>query len=68
MIMFDISDVEMINLEMIEFVKFGKLDGEKSVVVGIGSRSFVVPKSRHKEFFHMLTRLGIQPTKQFVSL
>ncbi len=68
MIMFDISDDEMINLEMIEYVKFGKPDGAKSVVVGIGSRSFIIPKAKHKEFFQKLTHLGIQPTKQFVAL
>lgn len=68
MIMFDISDDKMINLEMIEFVEFGKPDGAKSVVVGIGSRSFVVPKAKHKEFFQKLTDIGIRPTKQFVAL
>jgi len=68
MIMFDISNEEMINLEMIEYVKFGKPDGAKSVVVGIGSRSFIIPKKRHKDFFEKLTRLGIRPTNQFISL
>lgn len=68
MIMFDISDVEMVNLEMIEYVKFGKVDGKKSVIVGIGSSSFVIPQKKHKEFFNQLLLLGIQPTKQFVSV
>lgn len=66
--MFDLDDDTMINLESIDYVRFGRVEGQKSVFVGVGGVPFVVPVSRHKDFFEQLLRMGSTPNKQFVSL
>jgi hypothetical protein len=66
--MFEIDENTMINLESLDYVMFDDIEGQKVVIIGIGSRAFVVPLSRHKEFFTQVVKLGAIPTKQFVSL
>ena len=68
MTMFDLDEDTMINLDNTDSVKFAAIEGQKSVIVGIRGQSFIVPISKHKEFFEQITRLGVSPTKQFVSL
>lgn len=68
MTMFDIDDNTMVNLENISFIRFEKIEGQKSVVVGVGGQAFMVPISKHKDFFEKVTLLGAIPNKQFVSV
>jgi len=66
--MFNIDEDLMINLDNIDFVRFSKVKGVKTVVAGIRGEKIVIPEDVHKSFFVELVALGAKPNKQFVSL
>ena len=66
--MFDLGTDTMVNIDNIDYVEFKDLEEQKTVVIGIKNRSFIVPISKHREFFELLMHMGTTPTKQFVSM